>query len=154
MRVLGAKGRPEGVHLRQREAVGLDVELPRHREEGLAPEEVLAEVDLAVRAARQVGEVEGRDAEQLPRALGVGRGDDRGVDPEEIALVEKAVDRLRRITSYNVCYTKLLRDSYPIQPKPHTLEFLREVAHLRPRTNVIGAATRVRHTLAQRNNFV
>ena len=39
-------------------------------------------------------------------------------------------------------------DSYPIQPKPHTLEFLREVAHLRPRTNVIGAATRVRHTVA------
>jgi asparaginyl-tRNA synthetase len=40
-------------------------------------------------------------------------------------------------------------DTYPIQPKPHTMEFLREVAHLRPRTNVIGAATRVRHTLAQ-----
>src|SRR3990170_4308014 len=40
-------------------------------------------------------------------------------------------------------------DAYPIQPKPHTLEFLREVAHLRPRTNVIGAATRVRHTIAQ-----
>ena len=40
-------------------------------------------------------------------------------------------------------------DTYPIQPKPHTLEFLREVAHLRPRTNVFGAATRVRHTLAQ-----
>jgi asparaginyl-tRNA synthetase len=40
-------------------------------------------------------------------------------------------------------------DHYPIQPKPHSLEFLREVAHLRPRTNVIGAATRVRHALAQ-----
>jgi len=40
-------------------------------------------------------------------------------------------------------------DSYPIQPKPHSFEFLREVAHLRPRTNVIGAATRVRHVLAQ-----
>ena len=40
-------------------------------------------------------------------------------------------------------------DTYPIQPKPHTFEFLREVAHLRPRTNVIGAATRVRHTVAQ-----
>jgi asparaginyl-tRNA synthetase len=39
-------------------------------------------------------------------------------------------------------------DSYPIQPKPHTLEFLRDVAHLRPRTNVIGAVTRVRHTIA------
>src|SRR5438046_5337440 len=40
-------------------------------------------------------------------------------------------------------------DSYPIQPKPHTLEFLRDVAHLRARTNVIGAVTRVRHTIAQ-----
>jgi asparaginyl-tRNA synthetase len=40
-------------------------------------------------------------------------------------------------------------DTYPIQPKPHTLEFLRDVAHLRPRTNVIGAVTRVRHTIAQ-----
>ena len=40
-------------------------------------------------------------------------------------------------------------DSYPIQPKPHSLEFLRDVAHLRPRTNVIGAATRVRHTIAK-----
>src|SRR3954465_1608979 len=40
-------------------------------------------------------------------------------------------------------------DHYPIQPKPHSLEFLREVAHLRPRPNVIAAATRVRHTLAQ-----
>ncbi|HWA36986.1 MAG TPA: amino acid--tRNA ligase-related protein, partial [Burkholderiales bacterium] len=40
-------------------------------------------------------------------------------------------------------------DHYPIQPKPHTMEFLREVAHLRPRTNVIAATTRVRHTVAQ-----
>ncbi len=40
-------------------------------------------------------------------------------------------------------------DTYPITPKVHTMEFLREVAHLRPRTNVIGAATRVRHTVAQ-----
>src|SRR5574338_1087087 len=40
-------------------------------------------------------------------------------------------------------------DHYPIQPKPHSLECLREVAHLRPRTNVIAAATRVRHTVAQ-----
>src|SRR5262249_19001334 len=34
-------------------------------------------------------------------------------------------------------------DTYPIQPKPHTMEFLREVAHLRPRTNTFGALTRV-----------
>lgn len=40
-------------------------------------------------------------------------------------------------------------DSYPIQAKRHTLEFLRDVAHLRPRTNTISAVTRVRHCLAQ-----
>jgi asparaginyl-tRNA synthetase len=40
-------------------------------------------------------------------------------------------------------------ETYPIQPKPHTLEFLREQAHLRPRTNLIGAVMRIRHTLAQ-----
>jgi asparaginyl-tRNA synthetase len=39
-------------------------------------------------------------------------------------------------------------ETYPMQPKRHTMEYLREVAHLRPRTNVIGAITRVRHTLA------
>ncbi len=39
-------------------------------------------------------------------------------------------------------------DSYPIQPKAHSLEFLRDVAHLRPRTNVIGAVTRVRDSVA------
>jgi asparaginyl-tRNA synthetase len=39
-------------------------------------------------------------------------------------------------------------ETYPIQPKPHSPEFLREVAHLRPRTNLFGAVSRVRHTLA------
>jgi asparaginyl-tRNA synthetase len=39
-------------------------------------------------------------------------------------------------------------DHYPMQPKRHTMEYLREVAHLRPRTNIIGAVARVRHTLA------
>jgi asparaginyl-tRNA synthetase len=40
-------------------------------------------------------------------------------------------------------------DTYPIQAKRHTLEFLRDVAHLRPRTNTLGAVTRVRDCLAQ-----
>jgi len=39
-------------------------------------------------------------------------------------------------------------ETYPIQPKPHSPEFLREVAHLRPRTNLFGAVSRVRHTIA------
>ncbi|MFT5520183.1 MAG: asparaginyl-tRNA synthetase [Enterobacterales bacterium] len=40
-------------------------------------------------------------------------------------------------------------DTYPISPKRHTMEYLREHAHLRPRTNVIGAVVRVRNTVAQ-----
>ncbi len=40
-------------------------------------------------------------------------------------------------------------ETYPIQPKAHSVEFLREVAHLRPRTNLFGAVTRVRHCIAQ-----
>jgi len=39
-------------------------------------------------------------------------------------------------------------ETYPIQQKRHTLEYLREVAHLRPRTNTLGALTRVRHCLS------
>jgi asparaginyl-tRNA synthetase len=40
-------------------------------------------------------------------------------------------------------------DTYPISPKRHTYEYLREVAHLRPRTNTFGAVARVRHCMAQ-----
>ncbi|GAA0327132.1 asparagine--tRNA ligase [Morganella psychrotolerans] len=40
-------------------------------------------------------------------------------------------------------------DTYPMAAKRHSVEYLREVAHLRPRTNLIGAVTRVRHTLSQ-----
>ncbi len=39
-------------------------------------------------------------------------------------------------------------DTYPLQKKGHTLEFLREIAHLRPRTNTFGAIFRVRHNMA------
>ena len=39
-------------------------------------------------------------------------------------------------------------EKYPLQPKKHSLEFLREIAHLRFRTNTFGAIFRVRHTLA------
>ncbi|MFP1748340.1 asparagine--tRNA ligase [Lonsdalea quercina] len=40
-------------------------------------------------------------------------------------------------------------DTYPMAAKRHSIEYLREVAHLRPRTNLIGAVARVRNTLAQ-----
>ncbi len=40
-------------------------------------------------------------------------------------------------------------ETYPMQPKRHSMEHLREHAHLRVRTNLIGAVTRVRHSLSQ-----
>lgn len=39
-------------------------------------------------------------------------------------------------------------EKYPLQPKKHSLEFLREIAHLRFRTNTFGAVFRIRHSLA------
>ena len=38
--------------------------------------------------------------------------------------------------------------TYPLQKKGHSLEFLREIAHLRPRTNTFGAVFRIRHNMA------
>lgn len=39
-------------------------------------------------------------------------------------------------------------EKYPLQKKGHTLEYLREIAHLRPRTNTFGAVFRLRHNMA------
>ncbi len=52
----------------------------------------------------------------------------------------------------NATAIEILGDSdaekYPLQPKKHSLEFLREIAHLRFRTNTFGAIFRIRHALA------
>ncbi len=40
-------------------------------------------------------------------------------------------------------------EEYPLQKKRHSFEFLRQIAHLRPRTNTFGAVTRVRNALSQ-----
>jgi asparaginyl-tRNA synthetase len=40
-------------------------------------------------------------------------------------------------------------EHYPLAPKRHSNEYLREIAHLRPRTNTFGAVARVRHTVSQ-----
>jgi len=52
----------------------------------------------------------------------------------------------------NASSIEILGDSdaekYPLQPKKHSLEFLREIAHLRFRTNTFGSVFRVRHSLA------
>lgn len=55
------------------------------------------------------------------------------------------------IQATNVVVVGMVDDpeTYPMAAKRHSIEYLREVAHLRPRTNLIGAVARVRHTLAQ-----
>ncbi|MBX7224572.1 MAG: asparagine--tRNA ligase [Chitinophagales bacterium] len=45
-------------------------------------------------------------------------------------------------------YGKADPEKYPLQPKRHSLEFLREIAHLRPRTQTFSAILRIRHALA------
>jgi len=45
-------------------------------------------------------------------------------------------------------YGKAEPETYPLQKKGHSMEFLREIAHLRPRTNTFGAIFRLRHMLS------
>ncbi|MES2733790.1 MAG: asparagine--tRNA ligase [Bacteroidota bacterium] len=50
----------------------------------------------------------------------------------------------KQIEIYGVCDP----EKYPLQPKKHSMEFLREIAHLRPRTSTFGAVLRIRHAMA------
>ncbi|WP_129713963.1 asparagine--tRNA ligase [Pedobacter sp. SYP-B3415] len=71
-----------------------------------------------------------------------------------IAATGKIVESLGKGQSVEVKATEIeiLGDSdpekYPLQPKKHSLEFLREIAHLRFRTNTFNAVFKVRHALA------
>ncbi len=47
-----------------------------------------------------------------------------------------------------IIYGEADPEKYPLQKKGHSLEFLREIAHLRPRTNTFGAVLRIRHALS------
>ncbi len=47
-----------------------------------------------------------------------------------------------------VVYGEAAPDTYPLQKKGHSMEFLREIGHLRPRTNTFGAVMRMRHHMA------
>lgn len=48
----------------------------------------------------------------------------------------------------SVTVLSIAPDDYPLQKKNHTFEFLREIAHLRPRTNTFGAVSRIRNSLS------
>ncbi|MDE0037693.1 MAG: asparagine--tRNA ligase [Gammaproteobacteria bacterium] len=62
-----------------------------------------------------------------------GKGQDREIQASAVNIVGRVDDP----------------ETYPIAKKRHTFEFLRTVAHLRPRTNTFGAISRVRNTVAQ-----
>ena len=71
-----------------------------------------------------------------------------------VSVVGELLESQGRNQKYEINATKLEvlgqadPEEYPLQKKRHTLEFLREIAHLRPRTNTFGAMARVRNTMA------
>ena len=79
-----------------------------------------------------------------------------GVIVESLGGNQKVELQVSSLTLVGTCPT-----DYPLQKKRHTVEFLRDQAYLRPRTNLFGAVTRVRNTMAfavhqffQENGFV
>ena len=71
-----------------------------------------------------------------------------------VSAIGKVVESQGRGQKYEVDVSEIKvigpadAESYPLQPKRHSLEFLREIAHLRFRTNTFGAVFRVRHALS------
>jgi asparaginyl-tRNA synthetase len=66
-----------------------------------------------------------------------------------VASQGKGQDRELRATGVDVIGGVDDPEAYPVSKKQHTFEFLRTVAHLRPRTNTFGAIARLRHSVAQ-----
>ena len=66
-----------------------------------------------------------------------------GVLTESVGSGQKAEVQAREIEVLGAC-----DNTYPLQKKGHSMEFLREIAHLRPRTNTFGAVFRIRHNMA------
>ena len=104
-----------------------------HDGSGFAPIQVLVKADLANYA--EVQRLTAGCSLQVEGILIASQGKGQAVEIEATALtVIGWVDD---------------PETYPMQPKRHSLEHLRENSHLRARTNLIGAVTRVRDTLAQ-----
>ena len=66
-----------------------------------------------------------------------------GVMVESVGSGQKVEVQAREIEILGAC-----DNTYPLQKKGHSMEFLREIAHLRPRTNTFGAVFRIRHNMA------
>ncbi|MBK5200937.1 MAG: asparagine--tRNA ligase [Spirochaetaceae bacterium] len=63
-------------------------------------------------------------------------------------IVSGGGDQTVEMATTDVNLVGIAGANYPLQKKRHSIEYLREIAHLRPRTNLIGAIMRVRNTLA------
>ena len=66
-----------------------------------------------------------------------------GVLAESVGSGQNVEIQAREIEVLGTC-----DNTYPLQKKGHSMEFLREIAHLRPRTNTFGAVFRIRHNMA------
>ncbi|RSK42689.1 asparagine--tRNA ligase [Hymenobacter perfusus] len=91
------------------------------------------------------------NAEQFPeeklKADGVDNGAAVAVRGKLVASQGKGQSVEIQATEITV-YGTADQDAYPLQKKGHTLEFLRGIAHLRPRTNTFGAVLRIRHAMS------
>ncbi|WP_426489974.1 asparagine--tRNA ligase [Hymenobacter sp. 102] len=91
------------------------------------------------------------NAEQFPeeklKADGVDNGTAVAVRGQLVASQGKGQSVEIQATEITV-YGTADQDAYPLQKKGHTLEFLRGIAHLRPRTNTFGAVLRIRHAMS------
>ena len=88
------------------------------------------------------------DVDRFPESLlkDITTGACLSVNGELVASVgsgQKVEVQAREIEVLGTC-----DNTYPLQKKGHSMEFLREVAHLRPRTNTFGAVFRIRHNMA------
>jgi len=85
------------------------------------------------------------DYEALVQQLSTGCS----VSIEGIAVVSPGKEQGLELQAESILILGLCDpETYPLQKKRHSFEFLRTIAHLRPRTNTIGAVTRVRNALA------
>lgn len=83
------------------------------------------------------------------------------IEIEGIVVKSQGKNQAFEVKASKVALLGDCTDDYPIQPKPHTREFLREQAYLRPRTNLFQAVFRIRsvasmaiHTYFQQNGYV
>ncbi len=113
--VFGAEGWAEGIDFGQRTGVSFAVELARDRQEGFFTKEVFIVVHFAFWRARQVFEIQRRDAEHFTCTFCIRRSDQRSRNPEVTLLIEETMQRLRQ-----------------------------RMTHARHRTNQVGTRTQVR----------